>query len=135
MQRPGQDPVAKDDVPWWMKYAGRGLGTVGSISERLLISHRSQLSSPSCTSFDISTRLACARARSMHAARVKYHYLFNHPIRGKKIIFLSYFRAMCASPLNPFMSMYICEHILVHIDLYISLVRSYRLQVFFLNET
>ncbi|EGI70436.1 Transmembrane protein C9orf7 [Acromyrmex echinatior] len=31
MQRPGQDPVAKDDVPWWMKYAGRGLGTVGSI--------------------------------------------------------------------------------------------------------
>lgn len=33
MQRPGQDPVAKDDVPWMMKYAGRGLGTVGSISE------------------------------------------------------------------------------------------------------
>jgi hypothetical protein len=33
MQRPGQDPVAKDDVPWWMKYAGRGLGTVGSISK------------------------------------------------------------------------------------------------------
>ncbi|KOX80744.1 Calcium channel flower [Melipona quadrifasciata] len=31
MQRPGQDPVAKDDVPWWMKYAGRGLGTVGSM--------------------------------------------------------------------------------------------------------
>ncbi|KAK9305914.1 hypothetical protein QLX08_003272 [Tetragonisca angustula] len=31
MQRPGQDPVAKDDVPLWMKYAGRGLGTVGSI--------------------------------------------------------------------------------------------------------
>ncbi|XP_011147831.1 calcium channel flower isoform X1 [Harpegnathos saltator] len=31
MQKPGQDPVAKDDVPWWMKYAGRGLGTVGSI--------------------------------------------------------------------------------------------------------
>ncbi|XP_035722836.1 calcium channel flower-like isoform X1 [Vespa mandarinia] len=29
MQRPGQDPVAKDDVPWWMKYAARGLGTVG----------------------------------------------------------------------------------------------------------
>ncbi|XP_043667895.1 calcium channel flower isoform X2 [Vespula pensylvanica] len=29
MQRPGQDPVAKDDIPWWMKYAGRGLGTVG----------------------------------------------------------------------------------------------------------
>lgn len=33
MQKPGQDPVAKDDVPWWMKYAGRGLGTVGSISK------------------------------------------------------------------------------------------------------
>lgn len=31
MERPGQDPVAKDDVPWFMKYAGRGLGTVGSI--------------------------------------------------------------------------------------------------------
>nr|XP_033337922.1 calcium channel flower isoform X2 [Megalopta genalis] len=31
MQRPGQDPVAKDDVAWWMKYAGRGLGTVGSL--------------------------------------------------------------------------------------------------------
>uniref|UniRef100_A0A1B6CZ35 Calcium channel flower n=1 Tax=Clastoptera arizonana TaxID=38151 RepID=A0A1B6CZ35_9HEMI len=29
MQRPNQDPVAKDDVAWWMKYAGRGLGTVG----------------------------------------------------------------------------------------------------------
>ena len=32
MQKPGQDPAAKDDVPWWMKYAGRGLGTVGSLS-------------------------------------------------------------------------------------------------------
>ncbi|XP_023701903.1 calcium channel flower isoform X1 [Cryptotermes secundus] len=31
MQRPGQDVVPKDDVPWWMKYAGRGLGTVGSM--------------------------------------------------------------------------------------------------------
>lgn len=31
MQRPGQDPVAKDDVPWWMKYGGRGLGTVGGL--------------------------------------------------------------------------------------------------------
>lgn len=37
MQRPGQDPVAKDDAPWWMKYAGRGLGTVGSISEFIMI--------------------------------------------------------------------------------------------------
>lgn len=31
MQRPGQDVVPKDDVPWWMKYAGRGLGTVGGM--------------------------------------------------------------------------------------------------------
>ncbi|XP_069690579.1 calcium channel flower isoform X1 [Periplaneta americana] len=31
MQRPGQDAVPKDDVPWWMKYAGRGLGTAGSL--------------------------------------------------------------------------------------------------------
>ncbi|XP_071450751.1 calcium channel flower isoform X1 [Hetaerina americana] len=31
MQRPGQDAVPKDDVPWWMKYAGRGLGTVGGL--------------------------------------------------------------------------------------------------------
>ncbi|XP_034945380.1 calcium channel flower isoform X1 [Chelonus insularis] len=31
MERPGQDPVSKDDVPWWMKYAGRGLGTIGSL--------------------------------------------------------------------------------------------------------
>ncbi|CAH1175734.1 unnamed protein product [Phaedon cochleariae] len=29
MSRPGQDPVPKDDVPWWMKLAGRGVGTVG----------------------------------------------------------------------------------------------------------
>lgn len=29
MQRPNEDPVPRDDVPWWMKYAGRGLGTVG----------------------------------------------------------------------------------------------------------
>lgn len=33
MARPGQDPVAKDDVPWWLKYAGRGVGTVGSFSK------------------------------------------------------------------------------------------------------
>jgi len=30
MARPGQDPNAKDDVPWWMRYAGRGVGTIGS---------------------------------------------------------------------------------------------------------
>lgn len=29
MARPGQDPVAKDDIPWWMKFAGRGVGTFG----------------------------------------------------------------------------------------------------------
>ncbi|XP_060517192.1 calcium channel flower isoform X1 [Cylas formicarius] len=28
MARPGQDPVAKDDVPWWLKFAGRGVGTL-----------------------------------------------------------------------------------------------------------
>ncbi|XP_008193023.1 calcium channel flower isoform X3 [Tribolium castaneum] len=36
MARPGQDPVAKDDVPWWMKYLGRGVGTVGSVIAILL---------------------------------------------------------------------------------------------------
>ncbi|KAJ3632870.1 hypothetical protein MTP99_009853 [Tenebrio molitor] len=36
MARPGQDPTAKDDVPWWMKYLGRGVGTVGSIIAILL---------------------------------------------------------------------------------------------------
>ncbi|XP_018903392.2 calcium channel flower isoform X3 [Bemisia tabaci] len=29
MQRPNEDLVDKDEVPTWMKYAGRGLGTVG----------------------------------------------------------------------------------------------------------
>ncbi|XP_018564907.1 calcium channel flower [Anoplophora glabripennis] len=29
MARPGQDPVSKDDVPWWLKFGGRGVGTVG----------------------------------------------------------------------------------------------------------
>ncbi|RZF33952.1 hypothetical protein LSTR_LSTR010435 [Laodelphax striatellus] len=29
MQRPNEDLVPKDEVPWWMKYAGRGCGTVG----------------------------------------------------------------------------------------------------------
>lgn len=33
MARPGQDPVSKDDVPWWMKFAGRGVGTIGGFSE------------------------------------------------------------------------------------------------------
>ncbi|XP_044739316.1 calcium channel flower isoform X2 [Chrysoperla carnea] len=30
MTRPGQENQPQDDTPWWMKYAGRGLGTVGS---------------------------------------------------------------------------------------------------------
>lgn len=30
MARP-QDSQQQDDVPWYMKYAGRGLGTVGSV--------------------------------------------------------------------------------------------------------
>ncbi|CAG9121718.1 unnamed protein product [Plutella xylostella] len=30
MARPGGDNVQKDDVPWWMRLAGRALGTVGS---------------------------------------------------------------------------------------------------------
>lgn len=33
MARPGQDPVSKDDVPWWMKFAGRGVGTIGGFSK------------------------------------------------------------------------------------------------------
>lgn len=32
MARPGGDNAMKDDVPWWMRYAGRGLGTVGGFS-------------------------------------------------------------------------------------------------------
>lgn len=49
MARPGQDPVSKDDVPWWMKFAGRGVGTIGgfrkyhlSSSELRLISELSK---------------------------------------------------------------------------------------------
>lgn len=30
MARPGPENAQKDDVPWWMRYAARGLGTVGS---------------------------------------------------------------------------------------------------------
>ncbi|KAF7273104.1 hypothetical protein GWI33_014164 [Rhynchophorus ferrugineus] len=36
MARPGQDLVAKDDVPWWLKTAGRGVGTVGGFIAALL---------------------------------------------------------------------------------------------------
>lgn len=32
MARPGGDNAQKDDVPWWMRYGGRGLGTVGGFS-------------------------------------------------------------------------------------------------------
>lgn len=36
MARPGQDPVSKDEIPWWLKFAGRGLGTVGGISKYMI---------------------------------------------------------------------------------------------------
>lgn len=39
MARPGQDPVSKDDVPWWMKFAGRGVGTIGGFSEYFQFCH------------------------------------------------------------------------------------------------
>lgn len=29
MQRPNDDLVSKDEIPWWLKYSGRGLGTFG----------------------------------------------------------------------------------------------------------
>ncbi|CAB3248122.1 unnamed protein product [Arctia plantaginis] len=29
MARPGGDNAQRDDVPWWMRYAGRGVGTFG----------------------------------------------------------------------------------------------------------
>lgn len=29
MRRPGEDIVPKDEVPWWLKYAGRGCGAFG----------------------------------------------------------------------------------------------------------
>ncbi|CAD7081442.1 unnamed protein product [Hermetia illucens] len=30
MARPNQDAIPRDDVPWYLKYAGRGLGIVGA---------------------------------------------------------------------------------------------------------
>lgn len=36
MARPGQDPVSKDEIPWWLKFAGRGVGTVGGFSKFML---------------------------------------------------------------------------------------------------
>lgn len=33
MQRPGDASNEKEDVPWMLKYAGRGLGTVGGLSK------------------------------------------------------------------------------------------------------
>ncbi|CAD6233283.1 GSCOCG00007110001-RA-CDS [Cotesia congregata] len=47
MERPGQDPVSKDDVPWWMKYAGRSLGTVGSLTGFLVVT----IEAPCCCMF------------------------------------------------------------------------------------
>ena len=29
LARPNKDLVEKDDVPWWLKLAGRGVGTIG----------------------------------------------------------------------------------------------------------
>lgn len=38
MARPGQpDSVAKDDVPWYLKYGGRLLGIVAAFCEYLLL--------------------------------------------------------------------------------------------------
>lgn len=36
MQRPNEDLVPKDEVPWWMRYGGRALGTVGGGSKSYL---------------------------------------------------------------------------------------------------
>lgn len=33
MARPGQDNVPKDDIPWYIKYAGRALGIIGAFCE------------------------------------------------------------------------------------------------------
>ncbi|VVD05586.1 unnamed protein product, partial [Leptidea sinapis] len=38
--RPGADTAQKDDVPWTLRYAGRGLGTVGSFGTHLLSNKR-----------------------------------------------------------------------------------------------
>lgn len=48
MARPGQDPVAKDDVPWWLKYAGRGVGTAGSFSNNILNNLMISLGNKNC---------------------------------------------------------------------------------------
>jgi len=31
MQRPGQENAPKDDIPWWLKYAGRAAGSAGGV--------------------------------------------------------------------------------------------------------
>lgn len=45
MERPGQDPQAKDDVPWWMKYGARAMGTAGGFCKFpvLLINFQCQI--------------------------------------------------------------------------------------------
>lgn len=37
MKRPGEDIVPKDQVPWWLKYSARAVGSVGGGSELRLI--------------------------------------------------------------------------------------------------
>lgn len=45
MARPNQDAIPRDDVPWYLKYAGRGLGIVGAFCKWKLC----------CFSFSIRT--------------------------------------------------------------------------------
>lgn len=86
MQRPGQDPVAKDDAPWWMKYAGRGLGTVGSISEFIITYVMCDIpfyiiypfSSPSffyALRLTISYCMCMLRAYERYCLNIRYKYL------------------------------------------------------------
>lgn len=37
MARPNQANQVQDDIPWYMKYAGRGLGTIGAFCKFNLI--------------------------------------------------------------------------------------------------
>lgn len=37
MARPNQPNQVQDDVPWYLKYAGRGLGTIGAFCKYNLV--------------------------------------------------------------------------------------------------